>query len=480
VAVSQTPEDSVITVRFHWHDASLLIQNAPPFFKQELQYTHRELKWSEQKYENVVMTQKMELWHEDVDRNLVTYQGFLETLVELCRKTGHPFEVIDERAWFPKPNLKLAGGFRGSQRLMFYQLVCADRSGLYKAPTRYGKSVAIANTIAVYPGLKTVLAAPGADLLSQTVEELQKRLPDRQVKGVFTGSKGKKPSDDITVCSLDSLHKMEPESVRLLLVDEPHAAVSKSRLPELLKFRNARIFGYGATLSGRFDQADKLITGLFGPVLAHKTFREAVAEKVICNIVVWLVEIPFTPQFIRQRLHAYRSLVYESDHFHRTVAEIAREVVPMAWQTLMFVKEADQVDILKRYLPETEVAVAARLTNLERKDLFLRMKEGNVKRCAATDIYSTGVTFPDLRVVINSAGGGGSITGTQKPGRLAQNRPGKEAGYLIDFVFRPTESIDPNNGQMCVVRDCEQRIKVYTENGYDIRRVKHWREIKLT
>ena len=122
-------------------------------------------------------------------------------------------------------------------------------------------------------------------------KQLKEMLPNREVKGIFTGSRNSVPSNDITVCSFDSLQKINPEDVHLLLIDEPHASVSESRAPLLARFNNARIYGFGATLEGRYDGADKLIKGLIGPIHAARTFQEAVEEGAVCPIKVFFVKV---------------------------------------------------------------------------------------------------------------------------------------------------------------------------------------------
>ena len=121
----------------------------------------------------------------------------------------------------------------------------------------------------------------------------------------------------------------------------------------------------------------------------------------------------------------------------------------------------------------------------ERRETFSRMVENSIKRCVCTGVYSQGVTFPDLRVMINASGGGGSISSTQKPGRLAQIRPDKDCGYLIDFKFEctnPTDIITTRNDSawQMVVRDSKARIKQYHELGYEVQEVDSLSEIELT
>jgi superfamily II DNA or RNA helicase len=411
----------------------------------------------------------------------------LDRCIEFCAKKRIKYEVVDQRDPFPPPQMHLAKGFRGKQFSSFIQMLKHNRSGIGKFPTRWGKSTILANLMRVFPGVPTVLAAPGVDLMNQIVAELRIALPGRTISSVFSGSKGLKGQcDDITVCSLDSLDKLNPEDVRLLLIDEPHAIAAPSRILGMQAFRHARIIGVGATTTGRFDGADILVEGLIGPVLYEKTFREAVAEGAICPIRVYVVTIPFDMWPCSDRDTAYRRLLYHNPEFNRLIEVISSQIIPQDWQTLIFADQQKQIDLIKLCVEDGVTAIASRMGATERKEKFEAMKAGTIKRCIATNIYSTGVTFPDLRCVINAAGGGGSITGTQKPGRLAQIRPGKKAGYLFDFQFVPKgwddrdfKKYGPNDKWCSVVIDCQNRIRVYRETGFDVRTVTSLNQITI-
>ena len=139
---------------------------------------------------------------------------------------------------------------------------------------------------------------------------------------------------------------------------------------------------------------------------------------------------------------------------------------------------------MAKLVTASEVAIAGRMTKVERKQMFEAMQADEVKRCICTDIYAQGVTFPELKVLVNAAGGGGHIASTQKSGRLAQVRPGKARGYLVDFLFECTDGED-DHGQTVrsawnhVVRDSAARMKQYKTLGYDVQTVDSITEIKL-
>ena len=332
--------------------------------------------------------------------------------------------------------------------------------------------------------------APGINLLVQLVNELRAALPGREVKGIFSGSRNRTVSEDITVLSMDSLDKVDPDLVQLILVDEPHALAAPSRILKFATFKKARIYGVGATLDGRFDGADKVLTGLIGPVLVKKTFREAVAEGAICDIKVFMVRVPFQPWKCYDRMQAYKTLIYKNREFFDLVREISMRCIPQEWQTLIFIDQISQADIMGQWIDDSVLAIASKMTPTQRETKFNDMVANRTKRCISTSIYAQGVTFPDIRVIINAAGGGGAITSTQKPGRLAQVRPGKKCGYMIDFLFEPIlpteQAHDPESRRRAydaawgaVVIDSKNRLRKYQSNGYQIQIVKNIEEIEV-
>jgi superfamily II DNA or RNA helicase len=468
--------------KFFQFNNSLIIINPHPEMEKYLIIRKKSLELDTRTYDRRSVVTPEALFqvvkHGSPGRTIQTFQGFKSNLIQLAKNCGISVEFYDHRIPFPEPQLRLTHGFRLRQEELFLKVISANQSGLLQAPTRYGKSIMIINILRAYPRVKTVVTAPGVDLLGQTVADLQQQLPEREIKGIFTGSRTKVPSEDITVCSLDSLHKVDMVDTKLLLIDEPHAAVSESRAPMIARFRNARILGFGATLSGRYDNADKLITGLIGPILGRRTFKEAVKEEAICDIKVFMMRIPFSSFHYSKRDTAYSRLLYKNETFFQLVREISSTIIPKEWQTIIFIDQKKQADFMSLFIENSETVIAGRMTKKQRQETFERMRVGEIKRCICTDVYAQGVTFPDLRVMVNASGGGGSISSVQKPGRLAQIRPGKTCGYLVDFLFEPLE--EETGKRNPVVSDSWSRHKKYKSLGYDISIVDKISDIELT
>lgn len=394
-----------------------------------------------------------------------TMQGLWLKAKNFLEQEGYTVKFYDMRLKFPQPRLDLMSGFRFSQQELLSKFLATGCSGLLGAPTRYGKTTLIKNTIRAFPNVNTVVTVPGVDLVKQLYEDIKLAVPNREVKLIGVGS-NKTPCDDINVVSMDSLYKCDADACRLLLIDEPHACVTNSRLPEITKFDKARKFGYGATLKGRFDQKDVLIEALIGPVLVERTFKEAVAEGAVCQLIVYMIIMPLSG-VMNDRDQAYKKYLFKGERVAKAVKYICHDLLPKEWQTLIFIKNEDQAEYFIDWVgKEGTIAMAKRLTKKEREGLMTEMCSDKIKRCLASEIYAQGVTFNHVRALINLTGGGANTSTIQKPGRLAEVRPDKKCGVVFDFFF--TEGDSKGNGAMSLCRESKARMEAYSEKGYEI------------
>ncbi len=453
-----------------WDDAVLTVAPSNTELERFLTYKVKSLEADKKQPWKMVTKIRTEELYKVIDekhgyRVIQTMQGLWLKIKTFLEEKGYTLKFYDMRLKFPQPKLNLMTGFRFNQQQLLTDFLSADCSGLLGAPTRYGKTTLIKNTLRAYPNISTVVTVPGRDLVKQLYDELKSALPGREVRLIGAGST-KDAGEDINVCSMDSLHKCDPGLTRLLLVDEPHACVTDSRLPELVKFDKARKIGFGATLKGRFDQKDILIEALLGPVLAERTFTEAVAEGAVCPLIVCFIMLPLR-NHIDDRKVAYDQELFKSSRVAKVISWICHNLIPEDWQTLMFIKNEKQAEYYLDYIGEDgTIAMAKRMTPKERNELMERMKDSSVKRCLASEIYAQGVTFNHVRSLINISGGGANTSTIQKPGRLAEVRPGKRCGVIFDFFFTPGKGTGGGNFALC--RESKARLAAYTEKGYEI------------
>lgn len=480
-----------------WYDSQILFYPITACLDKELSISEKSLECNaDTKYVRQTVFRKRKLYGElcrDGKVVGVTFQGFIFNILKVLAQNHIRVKLQDLRVTkygpdFPAPRFDLMYGFRYSQRPLLEEFLSKNQSGLVGAPCRFGKTSLIINTLRAFPTCNTVITAPGVDLVKQLYDDVtgERGIRGREVKLICSGSRTKfqsHESDGITICSADSLNKCDPGMVDLLLADEPHSLVTQTRLSLVDMFPRARRYGYGATLKGRFDGRDKLITGVFGPVLVERTYKEAVEEGAICPLNLIFIKVAITPANYGSRDAAYASLLFRSTEMANTVKRICMEVIPDEWQTLIFIKNEVQAELyLDTIGHEHTIAMAKRLTKTEREEINQRMKNNEIKRCLCSDIYVQGVTFSDARVLINAEAGGNNTTAIQKPGRLAEIRPGKKCGIIIDFEFvlaSPyTERDYAGEPFMSLISDSKNRLAAYEEMGYGIYRAETIEEAK--
>ena len=483
-AVRQVTDCSPSKVYILWDELLLTLVNFPKAFLKELTFYTKAMQIDTRGRRKSVRT-KVECYEtEQAGKVLIlrTHQGFWKKALMYAFEHQLKCEFLDLRTkdLLPLPRLGLMKGFRFSQRDLLSKALEAGCSGTISAPTRYGKSCLLRNIHRAFgpdgksrPKFHSLHIVPGADLLKQTFDEFKKEFPDRDIKQIGGGSKVKFQSEDLTICSMDSIHKIDPGPVRLLTIDEPHAVIASSRVDKLPAFSMARIYALGATLTGRYDQRDFLLEGLVGPVLAKRTYPEAVAEGAICPIKVMMINWPL-PSFAGDRDKAYRELLFENELMGRCARYLSDVVIPREWQMLYFIKTETQADFLSECVGrDVSVAMAKKLTDKERAAMTERVRQNHIKRVICSDIYVQGVTFHEVMVLVNCGGGGASTTTIQKPGRLAEIRPGKNAGLLLDFLFSAPASV-PGQKHSCgegvesMIRESNLRLTAYRDIGYDV------------
>lgn len=478
---SATILDNVGSYELHWgsNDLKIICPHGVmtnPKIESGLKWTRKSLEW-DQRTRTRRTVFKQELAYNksklpDGRYQYQTFQGMLDKVRTILEKQKQTYHIYDHRIPLDqKPQLHLMHGFRFDQRELITNALIQERSGLVGAPTRYGKTVLITNTINAYPNTKIAVLAPGVDLLPQLVDAIKKYCPDRDVKGIFSGSKDRTESDDVTVCSLDSMHKLDKASYSLVLIDEPHSAVTDSRAPQLIEFSKARLIGFGATLEGRWSGNDIMIEGIIGPVLSETTYTKCVEMGALCPIHVYMLRLPYKALGYKQRNAAYNKYVFQNPQFHKVVGELCNNVLPDDYQTLVFINNEKEAKALHPHIDGGYLAMDKLFKNKsERQEMFKKLKANEIRRCICSSIYSTGVTIDDIKAEINCDAGGGGILSIQKPGRLAEIKPGKPEGIMLDFLFEcrnPEGHTDaPGAIDLSVQKDSYNRLEAYIKKGY--------------
>ena len=101
-------------------------------------------------------------------------------------------------------------------------------------------------------------------------------------------------------------------------------------------------------------------------------------------------------------------------------------------------------------------------TKKEIETLQTKFSTGDEKRVIATSIWSTGVDFPELAVIIRADGGASKIKDIQMPGRVCRRAGGKSRGILVDFA---------DTSDVWTARRARSRLTNYESKGWTLKHV---------
>lgn len=428
-----------------------------------LQYTHRQFLRGQDAYAFDGVHRKIRLetrllFTFDRYGRLVCGAGFLTRITTALKDAGIAVTIEDltlahsrqDRFTEDWDNVARNFTFKARQDEALTQ-IATHPCGIINAPTGFGKTFMFKSVGLLYPKARIVITTKRKDLVEGTRIHLSKDMPNIGQVGGGMNRLGR-----ITVCTADSLHRLAPEDVDILIGEEVHELAAPTYAESLSKFRYARMYGFTATPTGRMDNADIKLESLFGPVIFHMTYQEAVALGLVVPITVrWLdVQGQGNPAENMKDVARQRNGIWRHDYRNRVIADAANTFAPDE-QVLIMVTTFDHAVHLRQHLPDFTLCYAERtdddafprfvkngmlpedepvMTTHRRQLLRKQFEQGSLKKVIATDVWSTGVSFNGLAVLIRADARGSEIMDTQIPGRVCRLDENKPMGLVIDCL----------------------------------------------
>jgi superfamily II DNA or RNA helicase len=404
--------------------------------------------------------------------------GLFEDYKELLSRRGITPTIEDARPPRTSADFSKTEGveFRDGQKEVLH-LIDKHSMGIIAAATGYGKSFLIKQICRIYPNDNIVIVTAAKSVVMGIYEDLMKDPELAYQTGALCSAKNTGPNFRIVVTTIRSLHKTNNEKCSILLADECHNFGAASTSERIAKFMHSRKYAFSASPFGRTDNAHKLITAMFGPVLFNFEYVQAVDAGAVVPIEV----------------HAYRCRQGLSTNYKNDLAvkrhgywqnkwrnTLIRDIAAMHKdkQVLIMCDKIEHVMSLKKLMPHAEIAyanlskddyetkyVAGGYTTdryMTPKDLEAqkaRLESGEIRLCICTMIYKEGVNFHQLGCLIRADGSTSEIASTQIPGRLSRQFEGKDKGILVDFI----DSFDER-----LYRRSQRRMKSYDKKGWVI------------
>jgi len=337
------------------------------------------------------------------------------------------------------------------RQLECLQAIANAPCGIISAPPAFGKTELIGRAGLLYPHAKIAVITKRKDVAETIERRLHHYLP---MVGFYGG--GKRRRARVSVFIAKSMHKAQ-DDYDFVFVDEVHEIGADSFSEALSRtFFFARIFGLSATWDARADGTSARLEYLCGPVIFEMSWQEATALGLIVPVEVrWLnINLVKNPcSKYKDDTAKMRHGVWCNDERHAIIANAARQHGPDE-QVLILVHTIEQAVMLGRHLPEFELCYDQMedidlhtykhrgylpdhyeaMTPQKRNQMRGLFERNELKKVIATDVWSTGVSFEQLAVLIRADARGSEILDDQAPGRVVRTHAasGKERGLVYD------------------------------------------------
>lgn len=330
--------------------------------------------------------------------------------------------------------------------------IASNPRGLIEAPTGFGKTFLYRAIGLLYPKARIIITTKRKDLAESIQLYLAKYLPNIGLIGA-----GKNKAGRITIVTAGSLHKIDPDQIDIVIAEEVHELAARTYSAALAKFRFARMYGFSATITGRMDNADMKLESLFGLPIFQMSYQDAVDLNLVVPIhVKWLdvrIDSPCTGLVDIPRL---RHGIWRNNERNQIIANAALSFC-CDEQVLIMVTTFDHAVHLRQFLPDFTLCYAERtddtsferfkkngmlphdepiMDSYRRQNLRQQFEKGELKKVIATDVWSTGVNFNQLAVLIRADARSSEIMDAQIPGRVCRlhTATNKQFGLVIDCL----------------------------------------------
>lgn len=410
--------------------------------------------------------------------------GLHERCLHVLSHAGYQPEYSDLRpSKLPSASTSKLTGLRPGQLEVLDAIAAAD-FGIVDALTGFGKGVVIQKVVEMYPKQKHAIITKSKTVCNQLYQRLKAVFPKA---GCWNSDMHKEGNP--LVCTSGSLGGLELDKFEVVQLDEVHELLIPTFLEYYPSFSGCKMISYSASPDQRLDNSALAMEAYFGTKIAKVDYQEGVDLGLVVPIEVWKVDWGCTPvdairnfksDVKRMRLGYWGNLARNNAIARVVYEEVPKRVSEKDPQILILVDKIEHALELKKLLPDFEVVYGNMdeesadffrkaklldgdpLTKKQVEEIRKKFTAGTVKRAIATSIWSTGVDFPQLSVIMRADGGASPIKDIQMPGRVCRISSGKEKGILVDFA----DTFD-----VWTARRSKNRFQSYEEKQWEILKV---------
>lgn len=395
--------------------------------------------------------------------HVVLLSGYMARMVNRLRKLQCDLTLVDTSPTRKRPNCyvpqweRLAGKieFRPRQEECL-RLISRVPCGIIKAVTGFGKTTLIGAAAQLFPEARIDVITKSVDVAERIVRSLKRFVPKVGMIG-----DGFKHRERVTVITAGSLQHADGDA-DFMFADEVHQLATVNFSTALAaRYRNSRNFGMSATPYARMDNAHAVLEPLFGPMVFDLPYQEAVELGLVVPVkVTWLpIRLSHNPaERFRHRVARKRHGIWTNHARNSMIAAAVREY-PEDYQILILVETIEHAVHLGSLLPEFTLMYSQMapydctaykrakllpadykpLSDIQKHDMRGQFETGTLRKVIATDVWSTGVDFEQLNVLVRADDRDSDIVDVQGPGRVSRTYTApdgtvKEFGEVIDCM----------------------------------------------
>ena len=407
--------------------------------------------------------------------------GHLDRVTSALDKKGFTYTVLGDIN-YPVDHLVLSEPFlanvRGYQREAI-KVWMSKRQGIIKIPTRTGKTFLAAECmrflIQEQPNIKICFLTDNSSIFVQNKKEVEKII--KEEAGTIQGS-----TIDIRrvtfamAQSIDSkikrrktyTNKQVENRIRMkqalsqfdaVIVDECHLFMESRRTAVIKAFTSARCtLGLSATPYKKSNiLGSARIVGVLGPII--KEVGEAKLRKsgILAKDKIIFIKTP-AARYGAYWPETYEENVVENKVRNKYIEDIVSICRRNDLKVIIFVEKKAHGLFLAEMLGEPFVyGESPQDIRESTKSEFLKKKGGCM---ISSRVFSIGVSFPTVNVLINAAAGKESTAAQQRRGRVLGTTKDKTKSMTIDFY-----DLDGRN----LEKHAESRIEAYKEQSEDLK-----------
>ena len=404
-----------------------------------------------------------------------TYVRILEEIVPYLVGWGYEIELVDKRVpvKHPEPSAHedmfahAKVGYRGKAlKVRQYQVDAINElvkagSGFVIAGTGAGKSLMTAGLCEVYgqSGYRTITIVPSSDLVSQTADAF--RMCGMDV-GEYSGDK-KEVNCTHVIATWQSLQN-SPQVMRLfqvVVIDEAHGAKADVIKSLISDHGNHIAFRFGVTGTFPKPEIDKYnLLCTIGSILKTITSKWLIENGFLAQVEIEILqtqEDADLPDYSAEKSYLSRA----EDRLHH-LAKVVQQNMRLYGNTLVLVNSIQFGRKLQKLIPNSVFLSGESDKDLRKENYDEFEDRDDVIVIATSGIASTGISIDRIFCLFLIDAGKSFIKAIQSIGRGLRKAEDKNKVFVVDV----SSSLKYSK------KHCKERIKWYTEAGYQFSKPK--------